>query len=95
VPDGSVPLNVCNFNCAFFTQNLDQNRSDSGNLINRVDKAFALPMAHSKLTLMFDTYNVLNADPVTNFNLNVGRSYQTVIAVLDPRCFQVGVRFEF
>jgi hypothetical protein len=34
-----VGLNVCNFNCAFFSQNLDQNRSESVNLLNfRVDK---------------------------------------------------------
>ena len=43
---------------------------------------------------MLDIYNVLNADPVTNFNLSVGAP-KTVIAVLDPRVFQMGFRLEF
>ena len=44
---------------------------------------------------MLDIYNLLNADPVTNFNLNDGPGYKTVIAVLDPRVFQVGFRLQF
>jgi len=43
---------------------------------------------------MLDIYNLLNADPVTNFNLSA-TSPRTVIAVLDPRVFQMGFRFEF
>jgi hypothetical protein len=95
VPDGSVPLNVCNFNCAFFTQNLDQNRSESVNLMNvRIDKSIPLG-GRVKAMLMLDIYNILNADPVTNFNLGVGPGYKGVIAVLDPRVFQMGFRLEF
>ena len=94
VPDGTVDMNVCNFNCAFFATNMDANRSESVNLLNfRLDKAIPLGGAR-KATLMLDIYNVLNADPVTNFNLSV-TSPRTVIAVLDPRVFQVGFRFEF
>jgi hypothetical protein len=93
VPDGTVDLNVCNFNCAFFSENIDQNRSESVNLLNfRVDKA--IPIGRFKTSVMLDIYNLLNADPVTNFNLSVG-SPRTVIAVLDPRVFQVGFRLEF
>jgi len=93
-PDGAVDLNVCNFNCAFFTQNLDQNRSESVNLLNvRLDKSCPIG-GRAKATLMLDAYNILNADPVTNFNLSV-TSPRTVIAVLDPRVFQMGFRFEF
>ena len=93
VPDGTVDLNVCNFNCAFFSQNLDQNRSEAVNLLNfRVDKA--VPIGRVKASVMLDIYNLLNADPVTNFNLSVGAP-RTVIAVLDPRVFQVGFRVEF
>ena len=94
VPDGAVPLNVCNFNCAFFATNMDQNRSEAVNLLNfRIDKA--IPLGGSrKATLMLDIYNLLNADPVTNFNLSV-TAPRTVIAVLDPRVFQMGFRFEF
>ena len=93
VPDGTVDLNVCNFNCAFFSQNLDQNRSEAVNLLNfRVDKS--VPIGRFKGSVMLDIYNLLNADPVTNFNLSVGAP-RTVIAVLDPRVFQVGFRVEF
>jgi Carboxypeptidase regulatory-like domain/TonB dependent receptor len=93
VPDGESGLNVCNFECAFFSKNLDQNRSESVNLLNfRVDKA--IPLGKTKATVMLDIYNVLNADPVTNFNL-VGADFKKVIATLDPRVFQLGFRFEF
>ncbi len=96
VPDGSVPLNVCNFGCAFFTQNLDQNRSDAVNLMNlRIDKSIPIGNHGAKGMIMLDVYNLLNADPVTNFDLSVGPTYKNVIAVLDPRVFQVGFRFEF
>ena len=104
VPDGADYLNpngtpaaapnVCNFGCSFFTQNLDQNRSESVNLLNfRFDKSFPI-MNRFKASVMLDIYNVLNADPVTNFNMNV-TAPRTVIAVLDPRVFQMGFRFEF
>jgi carboxypeptidase family protein len=93
VPDGDVPLNVCNFQCSFFSTNLDQNRSEAVNLLNfRFDKSF--PVGRSRITAMLDWYNVLNADPITNFNL-VGDGFKKVIATLDPRVFQVGFRFEF
>jgi hypothetical protein len=95
VPDGSVGLNMCNFECSFFEQNLDQNRSENVNLMNfRIDKSIPLGRG-AKATVMLDVYNLLNADPVTNFNLNAGPGYKTVIAVLDPRVFQVGFRFQF
>jgi Carboxypeptidase regulatory-like domain len=94
IPDGTVNLNVCNFNCAFFATNMDANRSESVNLLNfRIDKAILLG-GSKKATLMLDIYNLLNADPVTNFNLSA-TSPRTVIAVLDPRVFQMGFRFEF
>jgi hypothetical protein len=96
VPDGATSpgLNVSNLGAPFFTQNLDQNRSDNVALLNfRLDKS--VPIGRARITGMLDIYNLTNADPVTNFNLNVGPSYKTVIAVLDPRVFQVGVRLEF
>ena len=48
-----------------------------------------------KAMVMLDIYNLLNADLVTNFNLGLGSGYKNVIAVLDPRVFQVGFRLEF
>jgi len=97
VPDGATSpgLNMSNFGASFFTQNLNQNRSDNVSLLNfRLDKSFPVG-ARAKVSGMLDIYNVLNADPVTNFNMNLGPSYKTVIATLDPRVFQVGIRFEF
>ena len=55
-------------------------RSDNVALLNlRVDKAFAI--GKSKLTLMLDVDNALNANPVTNFNL-LNDDFGHVIAVL-------------
>ena len=96
IPDGTVdpPLNVCNFECSFFSTNLDLNRSESVNLLNfRIDKA--IPIGRFKAMVMLDIYNILNADPITNFNLQGGAGYKTVIAVLDSRVFQMGFRLEF
>jgi hypothetical protein len=92
--DNTTPtLNLCNFNCTFFVENLDQNRSEAVNLLNfRLDKSF--PVGKTKFTAMLDIYNLLNADPATNFNL-FSDDFKRVIAVLDPRVFQVGFRFEF
>jgi hypothetical protein len=91
---GATALNVCNFECTFFTQNLDQNRSEAVNLLNfRLDKSFPIG-PRAKITAMLDIYNVLNADPVTNFNL-FSDDFKRVIAVLDPRVFQMGFRLEF
>ena len=78
----------------FFVQNLDQNRSDNVSLLNfRVDKGFTFG-GHYKLTGILDLYNVLNANPVTNFSLTNG-NFGHVIAALDPRVAQVAIRFEF
>ena len=77
----------------FFVEDLKNNRSDSVHLLNfRVDKAFAI--GKLKITGMFDLYNVLNSNPVTNFNLYNG-GFGDIIAVLDPRVAQVGFRVEF
>lgn len=96
VADGltSPGLNLSNVGAPFFTQNLDQARSDNVSLVNlRFDKGFKV--GRTKLTGMLDVYNLLNADPVTNFNLQAGPQFKTVIAVLDPRVFEIGARFEF
>jgi hypothetical protein len=77
----------------FFVEDLKNNRSDSVHLLNfRVDKAFTA--GKLKFTAMFDLYNVLNSNPVTNFNLYDG-GFGDIIAVLDPRVAQIGIRVEF
>ncbi len=95
VPNGAVNLNICNIECSFFTQNLSSNRSDNVNLLNlRIDKSIPIS-GRFKAMVMLDVYNLLNADPVTNFDLALGPTYKQVIAVLDPRVFQMGFRLEF
>lgn len=77
----------------FFVEDLKNNRSDNVQLLNlRVDKAFTI--RGIKMTGMFDLYNVINANPVTNFNLYSG-AFGNVIAALDPRVAQIGLRVEF
>ena len=92
IPDPGT-LNLSNYGADFFAQNLNQNRSENVGLLNlRLDKGF--PIGRAKVVGMIDLYNVMNADPVTNFNLNTD-AFKRVIAVLDPRVLQVGVRLEF
>jgi TonB dependent receptor len=90
IPDGELP----NLSPApFFVENLDRHRSDNVALLNlRIDKA--LKLGPTRLTAMFDLYNALNANPITNFNL-FNDDFGHVIAVLDPRVAQVGLRLEF
>ncbi|HJZ70605.1 MAG TPA: hypothetical protein VKE51_02640, partial [Vicinamibacterales bacterium] len=90
IPDGELP----NLSPApFFVENLDHHRSDNVALLNlRVDKAITI--GRTTLTAMFDLYNALNAHHVTNFNL-LNDDFGHVIAVLDPRVAQVGLRLAF
>ena len=93
IPDATTTPTLNATPVPFFVENLDQNRSDNVHLLNfRVDKAFTV--GRFKITGMFDLYNVLNANPVTNFNLYNG-GFGDIIAVLDPRVAQVGFRLEF
>jgi hypothetical protein len=90
IPDGELPILSP---APFFVENLDRHRSDNVALLNfRVDKAFAI--SKTKLTLMFDLDNVLNANPITNFNF-LNDDFGHVVAVLDPRVAQVGLRLTF
>jgi hypothetical protein len=90
IPDGELP----NLSPApFFVENLNQHRSDNVALMNiRVDKAFHV--GRFTVTAMIDVDNALNANPVTNFNL-LNNDFGHVIAVLDPRVAQVGLRVAF
>ena len=93
IPDGTTTPTLLFTPTDFFVEDLKNNRSDNVHLLNfRVDKMFAV--GKMKITGMFDIYNVLNTNPVTNFNLNSG-GFGDIIAVLDPRVAQVGIRVEF
>jgi len=78
----------------FFDQDIKNNRSDTVPILDfRLDKSF--PVGKYKFTAMFDAFNLANSGAVTNFNLINGASYNQIIAALDPRTLQFGLRFDF
>ena len=78
----------------FFQENNDQNRSDNVHLLAlRVDKAVQLQKI--RVTVMFDLFNALNTNAVTNFNLANGANFNRINATVDPRTAQIGFRVEF
>jgi hypothetical protein len=44
---------------------------------------------------MADLFNATNSNAVTNFVLVNGANYNKINATLDPRVFQLGIRFDF
>ena len=44
---------------------------------------------------MVDVFNLLNSNAVTNFTLINGVNFNRIIAALQPRTVQFGVRVEF
>src|SRR6185436_18775697 len=78
----------------FYDQNISNNRSDTVPILDlRFDRAFKI--GKYKVTGMFDAFNLANSAAVTNFNLTNGASYNQIVATLDPRTLQLGVRFDF
>lgn len=93
IPDGATDPTLNLAPAPFFVEDLKNNRSENVVLLNlRFDKAFQI--GKTKLTGLFDIYNALNANPVTNFNPRTD-GFLDIIAVLDPVVAQVGIRFEF
>ncbi|HEX3703296.1 MAG TPA: hypothetical protein VHU82_08205, partial [Vicinamibacterales bacterium] len=81
-------------NVAFFDDNLSDQRADTVNLLAfRVDKAFTFK--GYKITGMFDLFNALNTNAVTNFNLVNGKNFNLINAAVDPRTAQVAIRLSF
>ncbi|MDE3153839.1 MAG: TonB-dependent receptor [Acidobacteriota bacterium] len=79
----------------FWMNDLSNSRSQTVPLLNlRVDKTFDIPGGHSA-QVMLDLFNITNANPVTNFALLNGSSYNRVITMLSPRTLELGLRFQF
>jgi len=77
-----------------FSENIDNNRSDTVPILDlRGDKAFRI--GRYRFTAMADLFNVTDSNAVTNFTLINGVNYNKINATLDPRTFQVGIRFDF
>ena len=78
-----------------FADDIDNRRSDTAGIVDlRVDKSFALS-GGAKVTGMLDLYNLMNSNAVTNFFLTSGNTYNRIIAALNPRTMQLGVRVTF
>jgi hypothetical protein len=91
-----IPVSLLNAGTAqFFLDDLDRQYSDTVPILDvRVDKTFIM-RGHYRVGLMLDAYNALNSNPVSNFNITNGTQYNRIIATLDPRTVQVGLRFDF
>ncbi len=78
----------------FFLQNLSNSRADTISVLNlRLDKGITIN--RFKITAMFDLFNVLNTNAVTNFNIANGSRFNQINATVDPRTAQVSFRLEF
>jgi Carboxypeptidase regulatory-like domain/TonB dependent receptor len=81
-------------NVAFFSSDLSNQRNDNIHLLAfRVDKGFTFNRV--KITGMFDLFNILNTNAVTNFNVVNGSKFNQINATVDPRTAQVGIRVSF
>jgi hypothetical protein len=83
----------------FFLEDIKNNRSDATPILDfRVDKAIKFG-GHYRVTAMFDLFNSLNSNAVTNFiftpGTNATNGFNKIIATLDPRTAQFGIRFDF
>jgi hypothetical protein len=81
-------------NVFFFVEPIENNRSETVTIVDiRLDKTFAFN--RYRVGVIFDGFNVLNSNAVTNFNLLNGAQFNRIIAPLDPRTLMLGFRFEF
>jgi hypothetical protein len=79
---------------AFFADNLSTARNDNIHLLAfRLDKT--VTVSKVKITGMFDLYNVLNTNAVSNFNIVNGSKFNLINATVDPRTAAVGIRLAF
>jgi len=77
-----------------YSEDIDNNRTDTAAILDfRADKAFHI--GKYRFTAMADLFNAANSNAVTNFVLVNGANYNKINATLDPRTFQVGLRFDF
>jgi hypothetical protein len=91
-----IPVSLANAGTAqFFYDDLDNQYSDTVPILDiRLDKTFRVSEKY-RVSGMLDLYNAFNGNPVSNFNITNGTQYNRIIATLDPRTIQLGMRFEF
>jgi outer membrane receptor protein involved in Fe transport len=80
---------------SFFLEDIRNSRSDTVAIVDfRADEEFTLRDRY-RLMVMADLYNLLNANPETNFILLTGSDFRNVIAWLPGRTLKLGVRLQF
>jgi hypothetical protein len=78
-----------------FVDNIEDQHADNAALVDlRIDKSIALAKG-AKITGMLDLYNLMNSNAVTNFFLTSGATFNRIIAALNPRTMQFGIRLSF
>jgi hypothetical protein len=78
----------------FYLEDINAHRSDTVPLVGiRLDKGWRF--GERKLTTLVDVFNLLNSNAVTNFALSNGANFNKVLAALQPRTVQLGLRVEF
>jgi hypothetical protein len=81
-------------NQSVFLEDIDSNYSEMVTLVDiRAEKAFTF--GRYKVTGMVDVYNLFNSNAETNFFIGMGRTFNNIIAALDPRAIKLGARFQF
>jgi len=79
----------------FFLEPVKNNRSEHVNIVDfRVDKSFSFGGKY-RFMVMADVFNLMNANPETNFRLRTGSSYNNIIDWLGGRTLKIGLRFQF
>jgi hypothetical protein len=80
---------------AIFLTDLKENRSENVAVVDlRLDKSFNFGGRY-RLTVIGDVYNLLNANPVTNFIVSTGSRFENVVEWLPAMTFKLGLRFQF
>jgi outer membrane receptor protein involved in Fe transport len=78
-----------------FADDIKNRRADTAALVDlRLDKSVPVGKG-AKVTAMLDVYNVTNSNAVTNFFIASGATYNRIIAALNPRTMQLGLRLTF
>jgi hypothetical protein len=94
-----APIHTLNIpgsgNQSIFLEDIDNNYSEMVTLVDiRLEKAFNFGGRY-RVTGMVDVYNLFNSNAETNFFLGTGRTFNNIIAALDPRAIKIGGRFQF
>jgi outer membrane receptor protein involved in Fe transport len=80
---------------AILLTDMNENRSEDVVVADlRVDKSWRFG-GHYRVTAMADVYNLLNANPPTNFIVNTGSRFDDVIEWLPGTTLKLGLRLQF